>query len=594
MIKNNFPTNDSDILRQKAKELIKMRPSKDSDHLPEAEMLKRLHELEVLHVEMELQNEELMLAVSNIESLKESEQTFKAYLENSTDVIHTVDTEGKFLFVSNVWEKYFGLPVNEAVGKEFTQFVYTEDRALCTEYVKDVLKTGKGGRSPLYRVKVANGELRWIVTNGKSYVDRHGNLLFIGISRDITERVNAEEALRKSEERFSLSMDATSDGLWDWDIQTNNIYFSPGYYRMLGYEPNEFENNIETWKNLIHPDDIESAVSSNEDCLNNISQNINFEVRMKAKDGRWRWILGRGKAVARDANGIAVRMIGTHVDITQRKEVELMLQQQREELYKLNAEKDKFFSIISHDMRGPFNGFLGFTRILDKELASLSMEQIQKIASGMNRSAENLFNLLENLLQWARIQQGLIPFVPEVIQLKRVVMQNIELINQLALSKEIVITNHIKEETLVFADPNMLKTVICNLICNAVKFTPRGGKISLSAKICDDEMLEVSINDNGIGIDKKMIDNLFRIDEKSNRKGTEGEPSSGLGLILCKDFVEKHGGKIWVESEAGNQLYGNEGGSTFYFTIPVKDAKLQIAETIACKDEVSSEVKPLN
>jgi PAS domain S-box-containing protein len=494
-------------------------------------------------------------------------------------------------------------------------------------------------------------------------------------------------------------MDATSDGLWDWNIPNNTIFYSPGYFRILGYEPDKFENKIDFWKELIHPDDIQLALSSNENCLNNVTQNINVEYRMKAMDGSWRWILCRGRAVTRDANGKALRLIGTHVDITQRKtneeelfrkdsllkitgltakiggweidtetmtlhwsdevyriheldltfvpdfskgihyyapesrsiivdavtqaikfgesfdlelqfitdkgnhkwvhsigiavqengktkkvygsiqditkrkEIELQLQQKKEELIQLNAEKDKFFSIISHDMRGPFNGFLGFTKILDQELASLTMEEIQTIASGMNKSATNLFNFLENLLHWARIQQGLIPFAPEAIQLRRIVIQNIELMIQSARSKDIVISNHIREETLVFADFHMLKTIISNLIGNAIKFTPKGGRISLSAKTCTAKTVEVSVKDSGIGISPEMIDNLFRIDEKSNRKGTEGEYSTGLGLVLCKEFVEKHGGKIWVKSEAENQLAGEKGGSTFYFTLPLAEMR---------------------
>lgn len=692
---------NSTSLRQKAEELIKMRPSKINTPLSEAETLKCLHEIDVLQAELEVQNEELMQALSNLESLQESEKTFKAYLENSIDVIFTVNVDCEFVFVSNAWEQYFGIPGSEVIGKKFTQFMHPDDMAVSTEYVLRTLRTGQGGRSLPYRVKVFNGELRWCITNGKPYVDLRDNLLFLGMGHDITDRVNAEEALRESEKRFSLSMDVTSDGLWDWDIQTGIMYYSPGYFRMLGYEPNEFEKKIETWKNLIHPDDLDSAISNMEDCLKNITQNINVEYRMRAIDGSWRWILARGKAVARDGHGTALRMIGTHVDITQRKEVEQALMEsealyraiinaspyqitisdlegritmfspatlklfgyedsneiigrlvtdflvpedreraladtslrlqgtktgpnvylaqhangstfyfevsgefiqnvgkspsqmlfigrdvsdrkkaeleiklKNDELSKLNAEKDRFFSIISHDLRGPFSGFLGYTHIMTEQLSNLSMEEIQKIATGMNKSATNLFNLLENLLQWARKQQGLIPFLPEVIQLRRIVNKNIELMMPLAISKDIVIANYIQEEILVFADLNMLQVVISNLISNALKFTPRGGRISLNARIREDKTVEISVSDAGIGISEQMIQKLFRIDEKPNRRGTEGEHSCGLGLILCKEFVEKHGEKIWVESEVGDKLAGKEGGSTFYFTLPLVEIKM--------------------
>jgi signal transduction histidine kinase len=219
-------------------------------------------------------------------------------------------------------------------------------------------------------------------------------------------------------------------------------------------------------------------------------------------------------------------------------------------------------------MRGPFNGFLGYTQVLAKELSNLSKSEIQTIATGMNKSAANLFNLLENLLQWARVQQGQMSYVPEAIPLNRIVKQNIELMMHPANSKGIVITNDILEEAHVFGDLNMLKSIFRNLIANAVKFTPSGGRISISAKNSANQMMQISIQDSGIGISSEMIRDLFRIDKKPNRPGTDGEPSSGLGLILCREFVEKHGGEIWVKSRQGNQAADADVGCTFNFTIP--------------------------
>jgi signal transduction histidine kinase len=233
---------------------------------------------------------------------------------------------------------------------------------------------------------------------------------------------------------------------------------------------------------------------------------------------------------------------------------------QNAQLQKVNAEKDKFFSIIAHDLRSPFNGFLGLTKMMADDLSGMSHADIQDIAVSMRDSATNLFRLLENLLEWSRIEQGLIPFSPEVSFLRPIVLESVSMVGGSANIKSIEITLEIPGDLSVFADSQILQTVIRNLVSNAVKFTPKGGKISLSARLTPEDKVEISIRDSGIGMDAEMLGNLFHIDARTGREGTEGESSTGLGLILCKEFVEKHGGTIWAESEAGK-------GSTFFFTL---------------------------
>ncbi len=245
----------------------------------------------------------------------------------------------------------------------------------------------------------------------------------------------------------------------------------------------------------------------------------------------------------------------------ERRQAEIEIKQQNEDLLKLNATKDKFFSIIAHDLRTPFNGFLGLTKLMVEDLPDLSTEKIHEFAVSLQRSATNLYRLLTNLLQWAQIQQGAIPFNPEVIQLDLVVAESIAMIQESAKNKDIELHNDISAGLVAFADRNMLQTVIRNLVSNSVKFTGKGGKVYISARINSDNRAELSIKDLGIGMSPEMVNNLFRIDVKTSRRGTEGEPSTGLGLLLCKEFVEKQGGSICVESKAGI-------GSTFYFTLP--------------------------
>ena len=256
-----------------------------------------------------------------------------------------------------------------------------------------------------------------------------------------------------------------------------------------------------------------------------------------------------------------IARVSIHLQLYRQKK-ELL--EQRNELQKLNTERDKFFSIIAHDLRGPFNGFLGLTELLVHDLPTLSMGEIQKIAFSMRNSAANVFQFLENLLEWGRMQRELILFKPEWDKLLPAANESIALMIEPAANKEIEIACLVPATLEVFADAHLLKTVLRNLVSNAVKFTPKGGQVTLSARVTDDKVIEISVKDTGIGISSAMVNDLFRLDIITARRGTEDEASTGLGLIICKDFVEKLGGKLWVESQERK-------GSTFYFTVEGSD-----------------------
>jgi len=251
----------------------------------------------------------------------------------------------------------------------------------------------------------------------------------------------------------------------------------------------------------------------------------------------------------------------TAADITRQNQAETNLILKNNELEKLIDRKDKFFSIMAHDLRAPFNGFLGLTEIIAKEVSSLETDEIQKMGETMWRSANNLFKLLENLLQWSQMEQGLIPFNPTVFRLLSFAEESLTSELQTAENKEIEMTFDIPLDIFVLADAKMLRSILSNLYSNAIKFTPKGGKVTISARYSSVDKVEISIKDSGIGMNEDIQNKLFRLNEQINRKGTDGELSTGLGLFLCKEFIEKHNGIIWVESEEGK-------GSTFRLTIP--------------------------
>jgi signal transduction histidine kinase len=261
--------------------------------------------------------------------------------------------------------------------------------------------------------------------------------------------------------------------------------------------------------------------------------------------------------VSKDGNNCLL----TVADITIQKQAETNLILKNQELEKLNVEKDKFFSIMAHDLRGPFNGFLGLTQIIAKELPSLETSEIQAMGETMWRSATNLFKLLENLLQWSQMEQGLIPYNPAVFRLLSFAKESLKTEFQTAENKEIEVIFDIPLDIFVLADAKMLRSILSNLYSNATKFTLKGGKITISARYSSVDRVEISVKDSGIGMSNEIQNKLFRLSEQINRKGTDGELSTGLGLFLCKEFIERHDGIIRVESEEGK-------GSTFSFTVP--------------------------
>jgi PAS domain S-box-containing protein len=229
-------------------------------------------------------------------------------------------------------------------------------------------------------------------------------------------------------------------------------------------------------------------------------------------------------------------------------------------LLELNATKDKFFSIIAHDLKSPFNGILGFSNILTSQIRKKDYDGIEEYGEIIDQSSKRAMDLLTNLIEWSRSQSGRMDFNPEYIELGSLLNEIMEISNVSARQKSIRLTQEIPPHLSVFLDKEMISSVIRNLISNAIKFTHPGGKIDIRAELLPEEV-QISVKDNGIGIAKKHIHKLFKIDETYSIPGTHNERGTGLGLILCKEFVEMHQGKIWVETEQNK-------GSTFYFTIP--------------------------
>lgn len=381
---------------------------------------------------------------------------------------------------------------------------------------------------------------------------------------DINKRMQIEEELSESERKYRLLAQNSSDVIWTLDNEYHFTYISPSIYQLRGLTPEEAmrETIQETIQETMTPDSQEIVTKAildgieNEKVKNYIPQRV--EIEQYHKDGHLIWVEISNRAMIND-NGEKIGYIGISRDISKRKISENALRQSEAKLLELNAQKDKFFSIIAHDLKSPFSSIMGFSELLVDKINKNDFRGIEKYAQIIGQSSQQAMDLLMNLLEWSRSQTGRMEFKPENFDLHDLINENKSIFDVIASQKKITIHENLPSELSVFADKLMISTVLRNLISNAIKFTKQDGEIRISAEKKSKE-IHVYISDNGVGIKEKRLKNLFRIDENESTSGTNNEKGTGLGLILCKEFVEKHGGKIWVESEEGK-------GSTFYFSL---------------------------
>jgi PAS domain S-box-containing protein len=496
------------------------------------------------------------------EALKLSEEKFKNLVSDMHVGVLLISSLGEILLVNTEVLELLELSEDQILGKKST---HPKWNVICEKgnafqgfptLFRDVISSGQPIRNYILGVdRPLKGDRVWLFVDAVPQFNSNGELFqVLWTFIDRTERKNAIDALRESEKRYRQLIEMSPDSIAIHQ-QGKIVYINSSGARQFGAQ-NPREMIGKAVFDLVHPDYRGVVAHRIEKTLKGEKVPYTEEKFIKL-DGTFFDVEVTAIPSSyedKPATQVIVR------DITKRKQAEDEIKLKNEQLTKLNYEKDKFFSIIAHDLRSPFSSFIGITELLVERTSSFSMDKLKMIAADMRVAANNLYQLLENLLEWAKMQQGLFPFNPKLVNLLKIVNESISVISNPAKEKNIDINCVIPDNLLVRVDINMFQTIIRNLVSNAIKFTPKEGKISIHAKTIDKNSIELSITDTGIGMNETMVNNLFQLNARVNRIGTEGEPSSGLGLLLCKEFIEKHNGKIWVKSEEGK-------GTTFFIAI---------------------------
>jgi|WetSurMetagenome_2_1015567.scaffolds.fasta_scaffold103097_1 two-component system, sensor histidine kinase and response regulator len=486
-----------------------------------------------------------------------SQQTLDTtFIESAPCVACTLSSEGKILTVNNLFNKYFEKNIEAIRGKDFISFLNLD-----TDPDKVKLFSPANDKKEIkfeYKHK-SNSLLSWLEWNFKK-INGSGNSedYLIGFGWDITEKKEKETQLLKDQFFFNLLMDNITDQIYFKDEKSRFLKIS----RTLAKKQriNSPEDAIgKTDFDLFTKEHAQQAFNDEMEIIKTGKLLENIEEQETWTNGRITWV-STTKVPYRDDKGKIIGTFGVSRDITSRKLAQDSLKKSEEKLRELNAVKDKFFSIVAHDLKSPFNGLFGLVDILINDIDNLSKDQVKQTLSLLFSEMKQVYQLLEDLLEWGRIQRNAIQYEPEVKNISAIIKNIVDLYAVNARNKNISILLNIPEEEVIKIDVKMISTVIRNLLTNAIKFTHAGGNIQIKAEDKEKE-IKISVVDNGVGIPANRIHNLFDLTEYFSTKGTAQESGTGLGLILCKEFVEKHGGKISVETEINK-------GSTFSFTIP--------------------------
>ena len=502
---------------------------------------------------------------------------------HTTNAVVITDAAECIEWVNDAFINMTGYSAEEVLGRkplDFRTGPATDVAAVGT--IRSRLQAGQSHKGEIFSY-AKDGRGVWLRLDVQPVRDPAGGLRhFITIETDITEEKRAAEALRLSEERWQLALDGSDDGVWDWDIAGDTMWFSPRWKALIGYAKEEFPDHYDAWRHALHPDDWPWVQATLDAYLTRRSETYAVEFRMQHKNGSWRWILARGKARF-SPEGRPLRMIGTHTDVTSWRETELALRTAREQSEQFNEQlesaiaraqqsaveanlasqaKSEFLAVMSHEIRTPMNAVIGFTSLLlDTQLNAEQRDWVRTVRG----SGEALLTIINDILDFSKIESGRLELEQQPVSVRQCLDDVVSLLCELARKKGLALNAIVDPQvpTWLTTDGTRLRQVLLNLVGNALKFTDHGEvevRIAGETGAAGESLLGFRVRDTGPGIPPDRLDRLFKPFSQADSSTTRKYGGTGLGLAICKSLAKLLGGSIEVtESTAA--------GTTFHFSI---------------------------
>lgn len=485
-----------------------------------------------------------------------------------------VECDGRIIMMNEAFVRVFGYSADkELIDKDLLNLVAGNDVPKVAGYFQ-MLNENREMPNRFEFMGRRKDNVNFFAEASLSTFKSENKKFIVMIARDITEKKRTQQAVKDSEERYRNLTENIDDFLYTFDkigYTLRPVFYTTSVEKITGFTQADLLGDSKLILKIIHPDDFPAIKKRLNTLLKSkIQLSGEFEFRIINRHGNIVWVRNKINLI-RDGEGRIQKIYGLVSDISLRKKAEEELTKSTDNLIKLNDTKDRFISIISHDLRTPFTSILGFTDLLLSD-SELNDEERRQYVEFIQESSKSMLSLVNSLLDWTRLQTGRIRFEPERTEVHKIIENSLNALSGVAFQKNIEIVSKVKDDIFVYVDKDLLLQVFNNLLSNAIKFTPKYGSIIISvARSPRMRFLEFSIKDTGMGIKPENLHKLFRIDTKFSSEGTEGEKGTGLGLSLVNEIVEKHGGNIYVESEYGK-------GATFKFTIPVASANILLVD----------------
>ncbi|NRA53724.1 MAG: response regulator [Gammaproteobacteria bacterium] len=484
----------------------------------------------------------------------------RSLIDSIPDVIFYKDIQGNYLGCNKAALTLFAVDEQGFLGRSCRDFLGDDLADKLELGDKKAIQTGKTVTMQ-QALDSKNPSLLWQIQK-TPYQGIHGELLgIIGVARDITKEHHAAEQLRRSEERYYMAMDAVEEGLWDWKVHSDELHCNPAYFTMLGYQPADVLSSWDGFRKLVHKDDWSLTAAKLNEHLSDPSQPYEHEFRMLSQQGNYEWILARGSVVKYDENNQPLRMLGTHKNITKRKEFEVKIVEAKQEAEAANRYKSEFLANMSHEIRTPMNGIMGMIQLaLQTELDLKQADYLNKAHS----SANVLLDIINDILDFSKIEAGKLALEQVPFNLEEVLSAVVNVNVLAAQDKQLELILHPPTTPLaLLGDPLRLNQILTNVVSNAVKFTAQGFvelRCDVQSQSPQQVKLKFSVTDTGVGIDSSKLHRLFKPFSQADGSTTRQYGGSGLGLSISQHLVQMMGGSFEVVSQLGQ-------GSCFSFTI---------------------------